>query len=97
MDAAAVGHADHNRTSQAAACPVAHPGHVVADLVERRIDEAHELDFRYRSQPLRGHADGHTGNHAFGERRVLHTILTELLLESGGGAEDTAVESDVLA
>src|SRR4051812_29648833 len=96
MNTPAMGHADHYRTSQAAACAIAHAGHVVADLIERRVNETHELDFGHRSQPLCGHAEGHAGNHAFSERRVLHTIFTELLLESCGGTEDTTVQSDVL-
>ena len=72
MDAAAVRRADHDRTAQAAAGPMAHARHVIDDLIERRIHEAHELDFRDGLQALRRHADRHAGDGRLGERRVLH-------------------------
>ena len=70
---------------------------MVHDLVNGRIDEAHELDFGYRLQALGRHADAHAGNHAFGERGVLHTIGPEALLQSGSGAEHATIDADVLA
>ncbi len=45
VDAAAVRHTHHERTCQASTRPIAHAGHVVADLIQRGVQEAHELDF----------------------------------------------------
>jgi len=97
VDAAAVRHADDDGAGEAAARAVALAGHVVRDLVQGGVDEAHELDFGDDFQALRGHADGHAGDHAFGERRVLHAVAAEALLQAGGGAEHAAVGADVLA
>ncbi len=71
--------------------------HVIGDLVHGGIDECHELDFGNGLEAPARHADGHSGDHAFGERRVLHAILAELLLQAGGGPEHAAVHADVLA
>ncbi len=97
VNAAAVRHAHDHGARQAAPGAVAHAGHVVGNLVESRVDETHELDFGDRLQSLCRHADGHSGDHAFGERRVLHAILAELLLQSRRRPEDTTVDSDVLS
>ena len=97
MNAAAMGHANDDRASQASASAVSQPRHVIGDLIHGGVDESHELDFRYRAQSLGGHADGHSRNHAFRERGVLYAILTELLLESGRRTEYTAVDTDIFA
>ena len=47
--------------------------------------------------PCVGHADRHAGDQAFGQRRVLHALGAEALLQAGGGAEHAAVDADVLA
>ena len=39
----------------------------------------------------------HAGDHVLGERRVLHALLAELLLQPDGRAEHAAVHADVLA
>ncbi len=70
---------------------------MIGDLVHGRVDEAHELDLGDRAQSLRGHADGHPGNHPFRQRCVLYTVLAELLLQAGGRAEYPAVDSNILA
>ncbi len=36
---------------------------MIDDLIDRRIDEAHELNFGDGLHALRGHADAHTGDH----------------------------------
>jgi hypothetical protein len=73
------------------------PRHVVGDLVERGIQESHELDLGHYLQALRGHAHRHAADEAFGQRRVLHAQGAEALLQPGGGAEHAAVHADVLA
>jgi hypothetical protein len=97
MDATAMWRAHDHRAGEPPAGPVALARHVVGDLVEGRIDEAHELDLGDDLQPLGGHADGHARDHALGERRVLHAIASEALLQTRRGPEHAAIGADVLA
>ena len=82
---------------QAAAGAMAHARHVVDDLIQRRIQETHELNFRHRLQSVRRHADRHAGDRRLGQRRVLNPVRAEARLQPGGGAEHAAVRADVLA
>ena len=82
VDAAAVRRADDHRAAQAAARAIAHARHVIHDLIERRIHESHELNFRNRLQPVRRHAHRHAGDRGLRQRRVLHAILAESALQS---------------
>ncbi len=95
VNAAAVRHAHHQGQRNAAARAMTHAGHVVRDLIHGGVDEPHELDLRDGAQALARHADGHAGDHAFGERSVLHAILAEFFLQAGGGAEHAAIDADV--
>ena len=61
-DPAAVGRAQHHRAGQPAAGAVAQPRGVVGELIDCRIDEAHELDLGHRLQPLRRQADRDAGD-----------------------------------
>jgi hypothetical protein len=97
VDAAAMRDADDHRAGQAAAGAVPHARHMVGDLVQRRVQEAHELDLGHGLQSLRGHAHRHAGDQALGQRRVLHAQRPEALLQPDGGAEHAAVDAHVLA
>ena len=96
VDAAAVRHANDHRAGQATAGAVAHARHVVDDLIERRIHESHELDFRHRLQAVRRHAHRHAGDGRFRQRRVLHALRAEARLQTRGGAKHAAVRAHVL-
>ena len=62
MDAAAHRRAQHHRAGEPAARAVAQPRRMVDELVDRRIDEAQELDLGDRPQALRGQADRQAGD-----------------------------------
>jgi hypothetical protein len=69
---------------------------VIHQLIDARIQEAHELDLTDRPQSLRGHADAKARNQSFGERSVENPIDAEALLQPYRRAEYTAVDADVL-
>ena len=64
-------------------------------LVEGRIDEAHELDLRNRSQAIEGHADGGPDNARFGKGRIHDPLRAEDLQQPVGYTENAAVLSNV--
>ena len=70
---------------------------MVHELIDAGIDETHELDFAHGLEPLRRHADAKAADQELGERRVDHPLGAEPLLQSHGGAENAAVDADVLA
>ncbi len=88
--------ADHHRHRVLAAAPVAELGRFADDLVEGREDEIRELDFGDGAETVERHADRRADDAAFGERRVDHTVFTELVVEAGGDAEHAAHLADVL-
>ena len=67
------------------------------DLIERRIDEARELDLGDRAEPGGRHADRDAADRELGERRVDHPVRAEALEQALGRAEHAAVLADVLA
>ena len=95
VNAAAMRHAQHHRAGQSPARAVAQARHVTGDLIERRIDESHELNFGHGLQALRRHADRGAGDQAFGQRRILHARLAEALLQPDRGAKHAAVGADI--
>src|SRR3984957_2023036 len=96
VNTAAVRRANHHRTRETAAGAMAHARHVIDDLVESRIEKAHELDLGHRFQAVRRHADGHARDHRLGERRVLDPVLAEAGLQPRGRAEYAAIGADIL-
>jgi hypothetical protein len=76
---------------------VAQPGSVVHQLIDARIQESHKLDLAHRLQTLRRHADAEPADEEFGKRRIQHALRPETLLQSDRGAEDAAVDADILA
>ena len=77
--------------------PVANARRLADQLVEGGVDEVGELDLGNRQHAVHGHAKRDADDCRLGERRVDHAPLPELLQEVGGGAEDAAARSDVLA
>jgi hypothetical protein len=70
---------------------------MVHQLIDAWIEEAHELNFANRLESLRRHADAQSADQQLGERRIDHALGTEPLLQAHGGAEDAAIDADVLA
>src|ERR1700730_6217199 len=97
VDCAAVRRTNHHWPRETAASPMAHARHVIDDLVESRIEKAHELDLGHRFQAVRRHADGHARDHGLGERRVLDAVRAEPGLQARGRAEHAAIGADILA
>ena len=75
--------------------PVAHPGGLRDDLVERGMDEVGELDLGDRQQSVQGHPDRHADDPGLGQRGVHHAILTELVEEPLGDLEHAPSAADV--
>src|ERR1700682_2037985 len=70
---------------------------MVHQLIDAGINKSHELDLADRLQPLCRHADAESADKEFGKRRIEHAFRSETLLQADGGAEDAAVDSDILA
>src|SRR5262245_53930248 len=96
MYAPTVRHPQYDRAAHTATRAMPQPAHVVHDLIDRRIQKAHELNFRDGLHALGGKADTHAGDHILGERRVLYAVRPEAFEESGGSAKDTAALADIL-
>ena len=70
---------------------------MVHQLVDRRVDEAGELDLGDRPEALRGEPDRQPGDGVFGEWRIEHALRPKALQEAVGGAEHAALGSDIFA
>jgi hypothetical protein len=66
-------------------------------LVECRVDEAHELDLGHGPEAIGGHADGRADESRFRQGRIDHPFGPEPLLEPFGDAKYPPVPSHVLA
>ena len=96
-DAGAARRAQHHRAAQPPLGAVAQARGVVHQLIDARIDEAHELDLAHGLEALRRHADAQAADQQLGERRIDHPLGAEALLQADGGAKDAAVDADILA
>src|SRR3977135_2689601 len=96
-NAAPVRCTQNHRTTEPPLCAVAQPRGMVHQLIDAGINKSHELDLADRLQPLRGHADAESADKEFGKRRIEYALRSETLLQSDGGAEDAAVDSNILA
>ena len=96
-DAAAERDADDDRHRDVAERAGAQLGDLADDVVERRVDEAVELDLDDRAVAAQGHADRGAEDAGLGERGVDDPVLAEVLLQALGDPEDTAELADVLA
>ena len=88
--------AHHQRTGQPPAGTVAQAAGVRHQVLHGGIDEAEELDFHHRFQPLRRHAHGQPGDHGFGQWRVDHPLEAIGVAQAGGGAKYAAIDADIL-
>ena len=69
---------------------------MVDELIKRRVEEAHELDFGHRPQSRDGHSHGHAHNTGFGNRRIHHARPPVAGLQAFGDPKNTALPTDVL-
>ncbi|MNC88774.1 hypothetical protein D3C83_46290 [compost metagenome] len=74
MDPCAAGRAHHERAGEPAARAIAHAARMVEELIDRRVRETGELDFRDRLESLSCHADRHPDDERLRERRVDHAL-----------------------
>ena len=70
---------------------------MVHQLVDRRVDEAGELDLRDRSEALRREPHRQSGNRVLGERRVEDAVRPEPLQEPISRAEHATFGRNVFA
>jgi len=71
---------------------------MVHQLIDAGINKSHELDLADRLQPLCRHADAESADKEFGKRRIEYALRSpKPLLQSDGGAENAAVDSNILA
>src|SRR4051812_28883650 len=96
-DAAAVRDADRDRQLHVPGRPVVHLCDLADDLVERREDEAVELDLAHRTEAADRQADRRADDAGLCERSVDDAVLAEVFLQPVGDAEDAAEPADVLA
>jgi hypothetical protein len=90
-------HADHDGHAHGALVPVGDLGELARDLVERRVDEAVELDLAHGPVAAHRQADGRADDAGLGERGVDDPARAEVALQVLGDAEDAAERADVLA
>ena len=96
-DVAAERRADDHRHAEAALGAEAHPGDLTLDLVERLAAEPEELELGHRHEPAAGQPDRRADDDRLRERHVDDAVVAEAGLQPVGGAEDAAVDADVLA
>ena len=96
-DVAAVGHADDDGHRHRAVVAHRLAGELRGDLVERREDEAVELDLDDGPVAAHREADRRADDAGLGERGVEHALVAELGLQALGHAEHAAERADVLA
>ena len=96
VDAAAAGHAHHQRGGELGAGAVAQPCCFGDQLVEGRVHVVGELDLDDRPQPVGAHAEGGADDPALGDRGVEHPMAAVLGLQPVGAAEHPAEVADVL-
>ncbi len=96
-DAATHGDADDDGHLDGATRARVQLGQLGDDLVERRVDEAVELDLDDGPVAAQRQADRGAHDPGLGERGVDDAVLAEVLLEVLGDAEDAAELADVLA
>ena len=96
-DAAAVGHAHHQRHAEGPSGTIAHAGGVIDQLVQGRIREPGKLDLHHRLETADGHADGRTDDAGLGQGRVETALDSETALQSFGGPKYPAFPAHILA
>ena len=96
-DPAAERDPDHHRHRPCALGAVGDLRDLGDDLVEAREHEAVELDLGHRPVAAHGQTDCGADDPGFGQWGVQHPVVTEVLLQTVGDAEDPAELADVLA
>src|SRR4051794_24505292 len=89
--------ADDHRHPEAALRAEPHPGHLAFDLVEGLAAEAQELQLGDGHEAAAGQADRRPDDGRLRERHVYDPVRAEARLQAVRGAEDAAVDADVLA
>ncbi len=95
-DSSRIGDTDDHREENLAPGPVAHLRHVANHLFEGGVGEGVELHLDDRAHAVHRHADGHTHDARFRQRRVEAAFLTEPRGEAVRDAEDPTQRSHVL-
>src|SRR5713226_897520 len=95
-DATAERRADRHRDGELASGPVAHLRGLGNDLVERRVDEVHELDLGDRTKAVEGHPDRGPNDSSLREGRI-EDAVGEFVQEALRATEDAAVAADVFS
>ena len=67
------------------------------EAVQHGVEKAQELDFANRLQPLRRYADGKSADHCLCQRRIDHAVVSEPLVKTLGGPEDSTMAADIYA
>jgi hypothetical protein len=96
-DVPAVGHPDDDGHRDRALVPVRHLGELGGDLVERRVDEAVELDLADGPEAAHREPDRRADDARLGQGRVEDALGAELGVQPLRDAEDAAEGADVLA
>src|SRR6476660_9743396 len=96
-DAATERDPDHHRHRPGTLGPVGDLRDLRDDLVEAGKNEAVELDLGDRSIAAHSQTDCGADDPGFGERGVQYPVVTEILLQAIGDAEDATKLADVLA
>ena len=96
-DVAAARRANDHRHRRAAAVPIPEGRRLIDDLIEAADDEVGELHLGDGPIATQRRADADADDGRFGDRRVDHAHLAELVVEALGDAERAAVGADILA
>ena len=97
VNAAAIGRAQHHRAGQAPARARSEARGVVGELIDRRIDEAGELNLGDGAKALRRKTGRDPGNADLRERRIEDALRAEAREQPVGGAKYATVGADILA
>src|SRR5205823_11921292 len=97
VDAAAVGHADHQGHVEIVVRAVSYLGRLVHNLVHGGVAEVGELDLGHRAHAVYGSPDGGPCYDRLGQWGVQHALNAELLGEAVGHAEHPASRPHVFA
>ena len=97
VNAPAIWGTHDERTRQPSPCAPAKPRCVIQELVDRRVDKTHELDFGDRSKSLGGDTDRRADDDGLRKRCVENSGRPKAIKKPLGDTEDPAVDTDILA
>src|SRR5438552_6268630 len=96
-DVAAARGADDDGDRRAAAVAIPQRSRLIDDLIERARDEIRELHLGNWPVTANGRADADPNDRRFGDWRIEHAQLAELLVQALRSAERSSVRADVLS